>query len=550
MNNKIKIIPLGGFDKIGMNMTLIESEDSIIAVDCGMSFPPDNMPGVSAMIPDVSYIADNIDRFKGIVLTHGHEDHIGALPYIIGDLKVPVYGTPFTIAMVEQKLRDFGIRGIKTKVARVGSTIVVGGFKVEFIKTDHSIPDSAMLAIYTSQGVIVNTGDFKLDMTPVAEGGSDLSRIAALGTKGVLAVLTDSTNAMVKGFSRSELYVHEQLDRFFSLYSKKRLIIITFATNMARVQQIINLAQKYGRKIALEGELLLEVFSIAQKLSYVKVPEGMLLFPTEIDHYPDEEVVFLTTGNHGESVQCISQIASGTHSSIKIDKNDVVLFSSVAIYGNEAEFNRTLNSLEEQGARVEFQDLHATGHACEDELKLLLGMLKPKFVIPAHGEYRYRREAKRIAAEVGVLPENILLIDNGDIVEITGDSCHVSGNIPQNEILIDGYEKRKIDASLINDRKQLSGSGVVVIEFCIEKKTKRIVSEIHIEESGFLDGERFKELSDAVKDASMKEIARFLGQGVTDDRLKEGIRKVAKDTIFLKSGKSPKIIVLATEVML
>ena len=550
MADNIKIIPLGGFDKIGMNMTLIESKDSIIAVDCGMSFPPDNMPGVSSVIPDISYLRDNIDRFKGIVLTHGHEDHIGALPYVILDLNVPVYGTPLTIAMVEKKLSDFGIKGIKTKAIKLGSTIVVGSFKVEFIKTDHSIPDSAMLAIYTSQGIIVNTGDFKFDMTPVLGRGSDLTRLATLGNKGVLAVLSDSTNASLEGFSRSERYVYEQFDRFFNKYKNNRLIIITFATNMDRIQQIINLGKKYGRKIALEGRLLLDVFAIARKLGYVSVLEDMLVDPDKVNDYRDDEIIFLTTGNHGESVQAISEIASGSHPYIKIKNSDVVLFSSVAIQGYEVEFNRTLNSLEEKGTKVEFQDLHATGHACAEELKLLFNILRPKYVIPVHGEYRYRREAKRIATEVGILSENILLIRNGDIVELTEDTCKASDHIELDEILIDGYEKRLIDNSVIRDRQQLSESGIVVAEVCVDKKTGRLVSGIRLTSRGFLDDGKFTELSQDLERAVSKEISRFIGQGVLDDRMTQGVSEVARKFLKKKTGKTPVVIALITEVMI
>ncbi|RKM57818.1 ribonuclease J [Butyrivibrio sp. CB08] len=546
----IKIIPLGGFDKIGMNMTLIESEDSIIAIDCGMSFPPDNMPGVSSVIPDVSYIKDNIDRFKGFVLTHGHEDHIGALPYVISDLKVPVYGTPLTIAMVEKKFRDFGIKGIKTKAIKTGNTIVVGGFKVEFIKTDHSIPDSAMLAIYTAQGTIINTGDFKFDMTPVVGTSTDLSRLSAIGSKGVLALLSDSTNASMEGFSRSEYYVHEQLDRFFNKYKENRLIIITFATNIDRVQQIINLGKKYGRKIVLDGQLLLDVFSIAKKLGYVDAYEDVLIDADSINDYRDGEVIFLTTGNHGESVQAISEIASGSHSFIKIKDGDVVLFSSVAIQGYEVEFNRTLNNLEESGTRVEFQDLHATGHACSGELKLLFNMLHPKFVIPAHGDYRFRREAKKIAAEVGISSDNIFLIDNGDIVEVSQDSCKVTGRVPLEEILIDGYEKRSIDKAIIRDRQQLSESGIVVAEVCVDKNSGRLASGIKLTSRGFLDHEKFDELSKDLEKVISKELSRFIGQGVTDERVTQGISEVTKKFIAEKSGKTPVVIALITEVMI
>lgn len=580
MADTVRIIPLGGFDKIGMNMTLIESKDSIIAVDCGMSFPPDNMPGVTAMIPDVSYLEENVDKFKGIVLTHGHEDHIGALPYILGQLKVPVYGTPLTIALVEKRLCDFGVKGIKTKAIKQGATIVVGDFKVEFIKASHSIPDSVMLAIYTSVGIILSTGDFKLDMTPVTGKMSDISRITALGTKGVLAVLSDSTNAMTEGFSRSELYVFEQLDTMFSRYRGNRLIIVTFATNMDRIQQIINLADKYGRKMVMEGELMLEVFSAAQKLGYVEVPEEMIVDSDTINNYADGEIIFLTTGSHGKSVQCISEIARGSHPGIRIKENDVVLFSSIAIHGNEVEFNRTLNSLEEQGAIVVFQDLHATGHACAEELKLLFALLHPRFVIPAHGEYRYRREAKRIATEVGIPARNIFLMDNGDILEISRtpgkkETCDaistalpektqtaglekgtevlaaaITGHLPLCDILVDGNERTMIDRALIRDRQQLSGSGVVVIEVCIHKKTGRLASGINITSRGFLDENNSQGLRDELETAVSREISRFIGQGVHDERIAKGVETVAGALIGEMTGKNPVVIALVTNVMI
>ena len=550
MEDSIKIIPLGGFDKIGMNITLIESSDSIIAIDCGMSFPPDNLPGVAAIIPDVSYLSENSDKFKGIILTHGHEDHIGALPYVFDGINVPVYGTPLTIAMVEKKFRDFGIKKVKTKAIKFGSTIVVGDFKIEFIRGNHSIPDSAMLAVYTSQGIIFNTGDFKFDMSPVMSKTADLARLTAIGTKGVLAVLSDSTNAMQSGFSRSERYVNDQLDRFFNMYRKNRLIIVTFATNMERVQQIINLALKYGRKIALEGDLLLDVFSAARKLGYINIPDNMLVENDMLDKCKDEELIFLTTGNHGESVKCISEIAAGNNPVIRIKKNDVVLFSSVTIHGSELEFSHTINSLEEQGAKIEFQDLHATGHACAEELKLLFTMLHPRFVIPAHGEYRYRREAKRIAMEVGISSDDVFLIKNGDIIELKEDKCEIVGKIPLNEILIDGREKSKIDNLVICDRMRLSESGVVIIEICIDKKTGRCVSDLNIRCRGFLDEEKFSEISDELKDLSMKEISRFLGQGVRDERISNGITALAENFIKEKCEKTPIVIAFVTNVML
>ncbi len=550
MDGSVKIIPLGGFDKIGMNMTLIESDESIIAIDCGMSFPPDNMPGVTAMIPDVTYIKKNIDKFKGIILTHGHEDHIGAIPFVASEIKAPIYGTPLTIAMVEKRLDDFGMTDVKTRAVKQGSTIIVGGFKIEFIRANHSIPDSAMLAIYTPCGTIISTGDFKIDMSPVVGSTSDIARLSVLGTKGVLAVLSDSTNALLEGTSGSEYHVYEQLGRFFKIYSQNRLIIVTFATNMDRIQQIINLSRAYGRKVVLEGNLMLDVFAIARKLGYLIIDDDILVDIKSMNQYSDEEIVVVTTGNPGESVQCIAGIAAGNHEFIKVGQNDVILFSSVAIHGNEVTFNRTLNSLEEKGAVVKFQDLHATGHACSEELKLLYKILHPRYVIPAHGDYRSRREAKRIACEVGIPSENVLLISNGDEVEIDDDTCRVADRIKLNDILVDGYRKNRIDTSIIRERQSLSESGVVIIELCIEKKSGRCISDIRIEFRGFMSEGIQKDLADEIKPLVLKEYARFLGQGVRDDRVEDGIHKIVEDAIYSICGKLPVVVVLITEVML
>ncbi len=551
-NNKdfVKIIPLGGFDKIGMNMTLIETKDSIIAIDCGTSFPPNNMPGIATSIPDVTYLKDNLDRLKGIVLTHGHEDHIGALPYIIGDFKVPIYGTPLTIELVEDKFREFGISGVKTKAIKLGNTIVVGAFKVEFIRTNHSIPDSAMLAIYTPEGIIVHTGDFKIDMSPIIGDTADLTRLAALGTKGVLAVLSDSTNAMRKGISKSEQEVNEQLDNFFHIYRKNRLIIVTFASNMDRVEQIIRLGEKYNRKVVLEGSVLLKVFSAARKLGYLDICENTLIEVNDIDKYDDDQIIFLTTGNHGEPVQCIAGIAAGNNDRMRIKKSDVVLFSSIAINGNEVDFNKTLNSLEEQGAVVEFQDIHATGHACAGELKLLYSLLNPKFVIPAHGEYRYRREAKRIACSIGISSQNILLIKNGDIVELTSEECKINGHINLNDILIDGFEKKEIDFNVIEERKRLSQSGVVILEICIDKKTGRYASDLKITSRGFLVEEGNLDNIEKLKIVVLNELSRFVSQGVRDERASKGICQVAEDFIKREYNKSPIVVALITDVVI
>ena len=549
MDEAIRIIPLGGFDKIGMNMTLIESAESIVAVDCGLSFPPNNLPGVAASAPDVTYLRQHADKFKGFVLTHGHLDHIGAIPYIAKEFSAPIYATPLTIGLVEEALKDFGVKGIKTKAIKAGSTIVIGDFKIEFIRTNHSIPDSVMLAFYTSQGVIVHTGDFKFDMSPVIGEPADLARLSVLGTKGVLAVLSDSTNSLLKDASKSERDVYNQLDWFFNYYEGSRLIIATFASNMERIQQILNLGKKYGRKVAMEGEVMLKVFSLAKKLGYIQVPEDVIIDAEEIDSYRDDEVVFLTTGKHGEAIRCISSIAAGENPCIKIRKNDTVLFSSVAIQGDEAEFNMTLNSLEEQGAVVEFQDIHATGHACEKELKLLYTLLRPRFVIPAHGEYRLRREAKKIATSVGVATEDVLLARNGDVIEISSDNCRVVDRLKLREILIDGYEKVGIAESVLQERRELSGSGVVVIEICIDKESGRYASGVRITSRGFIDMAVRPEIGERLKDVVTGEMSRLISQGVRDERAEKNIVQVAGDYIREATGKDPIVVALITEVM-
>ena len=549
MGGAIRIIPLGGFDKIGMNMTLIESPEGIVAVDCGVSFPPNNMPGIATSVPDMTYLRQNIDRFKGIVLTHGHQDHIGAIPYIAKEFSVPIYGTPLTIGLVEESLKEFGIKGVKTRAIKTGSTMVIGDFKVEFIRTNHSIPDSAMLAFYTSEGVIVHTGDFKFDMSPIIGEPSDMARLSVLGSKGVLAVLSDSTNAMLKDASKSERDVFKQLDWFFNFYENKRLIITTFASNMERIQQILDLGKKYGRKVAMEGEVMLRVFSIARKLGYMDVPEDIIIDVSNVGRYRDDEIVFLTTGNHGEAVKSIASIAYGDNPEISIRKNDVVLFSSVAIQGDEVEFNRTLNSLEEQGAVVEFQDIHATGHACEKELKLLYTLLRPKFVIPAHGEYRLRREAKGIAASVGIEPSNILMAGNGDVIELTADSCRIVDRIPLREILIDGYEKSCIATSVLEERRQLSQSGVVAVEICLDKETGRYASGVRITSRGFMDMSARPEIEERLKEVVSGEMSRLISQGVRDCRAEENIAKAAGEFIREETGKDPIVVAMVTEVM-
>ncbi|MBO4456608.1 MAG: ribonuclease J [Butyrivibrio sp.] len=550
MSDSIKIIPLGGFDKIGMNMLVIEYGGSMIIVDCGTSFPPHNMPGVDTAIPDTGYIIKNKDKLKGIVLTHGHEDHIGAIPYLIENLAVPVYGTPLTIALVEKKLEEHKIKKYRTKVIRQGSSFILGDFRIEFIKANHSIPDAVMLAIYTPQGMIIHTGDFKIDYTPITGDSIDLKRLAALGSKGVLAVLADSTNALVDGSSPSESEVSTSLDNLINKYRENRLIIATFASNMDRVQQIIKLAKKHKKKVVLLGETMLGIFEAAKKLDYLNLLEGVLIDVSEISNYNNEDLIFLTTGNHGEPINCLNEIAEGMHEHIKLCRGDTILFSSIAIHGSEHIFSKTMNLLEEQGANIVFQDLHATGHACSEELKLIYTLTSPKYVIPAHGEYRYRKASANIAESIGIPRENIFLINNGDVLEISDEATKVTDHIKLKEILIDGLGIGKVGRSVLAERKKLAKEGIVIASICIDVRSKRLVAPPNIVTKGFWDEQKSKDFIEKSEEVLYLEISRLISQGVFDERFSVQIKKALEKSIWERTMQRPFILVLINNVML
>ncbi len=550
MSDKIKIIPLGGFDKIGMNMTIIEYKDSMIAIDCGTSFPPNNMPGIDTSIPDVTYIQNNIDKLKGIVVTHGHEDHIGAIPYIISKLNVPVYGTPLTILLVENKLKDLNIKKVKTKVVKQGNTITLGDFRIEFIKTNHSIPDAVMLSITTPVGTIINTGDFKIDLTPINGDSIDLKRLSSIGSKGVLAVMADSTNALIEGYSPSETAVSKTLDHMFNNFKNNRLIIATFASNMDRVQQIIELADKYERKVIIQGTAMIEIFTAAEKLGYIHFPDDVLITPQEASSYPDNKLVFLTTGNHGEPITCLAKIAEGTHENIKIKKGDTILFSSIPIQGSEQNFSQTMNKLEEQGATIVFQDIHATGHACAEELKLLYTLLNPKFVIPAHGQYRFRKASAILAHDVGIPQKNTFLIKNGDILELDKDSCSITGSIKLEEILVDGLGVGDIGGSILKERRILADSGIVVVQICFDHKSGRLVSTPSVITKGFISNSSASMLINELQNLVTSSIARLINQNIRDERFNTMIKKGLEEYIWEKIMRKPLVVVNVIEVMI
>ncbi len=428
---KVKIIPLGGLEQIGMNITAFECDDSIIVVDCGLAFPSDDMLGIDLVIPDVTYLIQNIDKVKGFVITHGHEDHIGALPYILKQINAPVYGTKLTLGLIDNKLKEHGmLKSVKRKIMKHGQSVNLGAFRVEFIKTNHSIADASALAIFSPAGVILHTGDFKIDYTPVFGDTIDLQRLAELGKKGVLALMCDSTNAIRSGFTMSERTVGKTFDSIFADHTTRRIIVATFASNVDRVQQIINSANKYNRKVVIEGRSMVNVITTASELGYINIPEGTLIDIEQLKNYPEEQTVLITTGSQGESMAALSRMASSLHRKVSIMPGDVVILSSTPIPGNEKAVSKVINELSMKGAEVIFQDTHVSGHACQEEIKLLYSLIHPTYSIPIHGEYRHRMAQKNLAESVGIPKENVVMISSGDVLELNEESCNVVDHVP------------------------------------------------------------------------------------------------------------------------
>ena len=456
-NSKLKIIPLGGLEQIGMNITAFEYEDSIIVVDCGLSFPEDDMFGVDLVIPDVTYLKDNIDKVKGFFITHGHEDHIGAIPYILKEVNVPIYATKLTIAIIEHKLEEHNmLKKVKRKVVKYGQHINLGCFRVEFIRTNHSIQDAAALAIYSPAGTVVHTGDFKVDYTPVYGDAIDLQRFGEIGKKGVLALMCDSTNAERPGFTMSERTVGKTFDNIFADHKSTRIIIATFASNVDRVQQIMNSANKYGRKVVIEGRSMVNIITIASELGYLTIPEQTLIDIEQLKNYPDEQTVIITTGSQGESMAALSRMASGMHRKITIKPKDTIIFSSNPIPGNEKAVSGVINELTMKGAEVIFQDVHVSGHACQEDIKLIYSLVKPKYAIPVHGEYRHLVAQAKIAEELGIDKENIFLLSSGDVLELDEESAAVTGHVQVGDVMVDGLGVGDVGNIVLRDRQHLA----------------------------------------------------------------------------------------------
>ena len=460
----VKIIPLGGLDQIGMNITAIEYEDTIVVIDCGLAFPEEDMLGIDLVIPDVSYLKENADKVKGLVVTHGHEDHIGGIPYVEKELNMPIYATKLTIGLIDNKLREHNLlSSVKRKVVRHGQTINLGCFRIEFIRSNHSIADSSGLAIYTPAGILVHTGDFKVDFTPVFGETIDLQRYAELGKKGVLALMADSTNVERPGFTPSEKKVGRTFDILFAENKNSRLIIATFASNVDRVQQIINSADKYGRKVVIEGRSMVNIINTASELGFIQIPDNTLIGIEQMKSYPDEQIVLITTGSQGENMAALSRIAANIHSKVSIKPGDTVILSSSPIPGNEKAVNKIINELEMKGAKVIFQDTHVSGHACQEELKLIYALTKPQYSIPVHGEYRHLKRHAELAMEMGVEKDNVVILNNGSVLELSTEQSKVVGHVTAQGILVDGLGVGDVGNIVLRDRQHLSQNGLIIV---------------------------------------------------------------------------------------
>lgn len=549
-NETVKVIPLGGLEQIGMNITAFECQDSIIIVDCGLAFPSDDMLGIDLVIPDVTYLKQNIGKVKGFVITHGHEDHIGALPYILKELNVPVYGTKLTIALIENKLKEHNLlKSTRRKVIRHGQSVNLGCFRVEFIKTNHSISDASALAIFSPAGTIIHTGDFKIDYTPVFGDAIDLQRFAELGKKGVLALLCDSTNATRPGFTASERTVGKTFDSIFADHQNKRIIVATFASNVDRVQQIIYSAYKYGRKAVVEGRSMVNVIGTASELGYIKIPEGTLIDIEQLKNYPPEKTVLITTGSQGESMAALSRMAASIHKKVSITPNDVIILSSNPIPGNEKAVAKVINELSMKGAEVISQDTHGSGHACQEEIKLIYSLVRPKYSVPVHGEYSHRAAQASLAQAVGIPKENILMINSGDVLELGQDKGEVTGHVPSGAIMVDGLGVGDVGNIVLRDRQNLAQNGIIVVVLTLEKYSNQLLAGPDIVSRGFVYVRESEDLLEEARRVVDDAVADCLARHVSDwGKIKNEIKDSLSDFLWKRMKRSPMILPIIMEV--
>ncbi len=549
-NSKLRIIPLGGLEQIGLNITAFEFEDSIIVVDCGLAFPEDDMLGIDLVIPDITYLRDNIQKVKGFVITHGHEDHIGALPYILKEINVPIYGTKLTIGLIDNKLKEHGLLNCtRRKVIQHGQSINLGIFRIEFIKTNHSISDASALAIYCPAGIVVHTGDFKVDYTPVFGDAIDLQRLGEIGKKGVLALMCDSTNAERPGFTMSEKTVGKTFDNIMSEHRNSRIIIATFASNVDRVQQIINSAAKYGRKVVVEGRSMVNVISTAAELGYLDIPANTLIDIEQMKNYTDDQMVLITTGSQGESMAALSRMAASIHKKVHIKPGDTVIFSSNPIPGNEKAVSKVINELSAKGADVIFQDTHVSGHACQEEIKLIYSLVRPKYAIPVHGEFRHRKAQINLARQLGIPKENTFMLSSGDVIELSDAGAEVVDHVQTGAILVDGLGVGDVGNIVLRDRQHLAEDGIMIVVLTLEKYSNQLLAGPDIVSRGFVYVRESEDLMEEARGVVDDVVADCLKKGVSDwSRIKNLIKDSLGGFIWKKTKRDPMILPIIMEV--
>ncbi len=550
--NKIKIIPLGGLQEIGKNMTAIEYKDEMIVIDCGLSFPEDEMLGIDVVIPDVSYLVKNHDKLKGIFLTHGHEDHIGAIPYVLRKLDVPIYGTKFTLALVEHKLKENRISNAMLIEVPAGTSVKAGLFKIDYIRVTHSIPDSCALAVHTPLGIIYHSGDFKIDHTPIDNEVTDFHKMAEIGAKGCLLMLAESTNVEREGYTKSEKVVGKTLDEIFLGAQGNRVIIATFASNIHRVQQIVDMSIKYGRKVAVSGRSMVNGINIALSLGYLRIPKKTLVDINDIHKYSKDSLTIITTGSQGEPMAALSRIAASEHKKIQVSEGDTVVLSAHPIPGNEKSVAKVVNQLFERGANIVYDgesDIHVSGHAKREELKLIHRIIKPKFFMPVHGEYRHLYIHGELAQELGMPAENVVLMKNGAVLEVSRNECQINGQVPSGNVLVDGLGVGDVGNIVLRDRKHLSEDGLMVVVVNLSKQDGSMVSEPDIISRGFVYVREAEGLMDEAKDIIKQTLIRNQQKNNREwAYIKTSIKEDLKSYLFQKTKRSPMILPIIMEV--
>lgn len=549
----VRIMSLGGVNEIGKNIYVYECCNDIFIIDCGLAFPDDDMLGVDLVIPDFTYLEKNKEKIRGVVLTHGHEDHIGALPYFLKKINVPVYGTRLTLGLVEGKLREHGILSqCSLNVVVPRQNVRMGCMSVEFIRVNHSIPDACAMAVHTPAGVIVHTGDFKVDYTPIEGGIIDLARFGELGNKGVLALLSESTNAERPGYTATERKVGESFKSLFAGADGKRIIVATFSSNIHRIQQIINNAEAWGRKVAVSGRSMLNVLTTAIELNYIKVPQGMLVDIEDVNKYPPEKMVIITTGSQGEPLSALSRMSSGDHRQVSITPNDLIIISATPIPGNEKFVGKLVNELMKQGAEVVYEamyEVHVSGHACQDELKMMLALTKPKFFIPIHGEYKHMKKHEGLAIKMGIPEENIFLLNIGQVVETDSVEMKVVGQVPAGKVLVDGLGVGDVGSVVLRDRKHLSEDGLIVVVTTINRETGAVAAGPDIVSRGFVYVRESEALMDEAKQLVKKTLRTCADRNIREwGNIKSSVRDELGNFIFQKTKRNPMILPIIMEV--